>query len=99
MTIQFIQKSNVDNGNKWHTVGIFKDLTQIITGYIDHEEWNSSLFNGTITSENYPDLSNYKRTALDPGTPYRFRLAALNGCGRGEFGEVCQICTFICLNI
>lgn len=60
----------------------------MITGYIDHDEWNSSMFNGTITSQNIPDLSKYKRIQLEPGTPYRFRLAALNGCGRGEFGEV-----------
>lgn len=79
-------KSSSDVGNKWHTVGIFKDLTQIITGYIDHDDWNSSAY--TVTSENIPDLSNFKRVPLEPGTPYRFRLAALNGCGRGEFGEV-----------
>lgn len=79
-------KSSSDSGNKWHTVGIFKDLTQIITGYIDHDDWNSSAY--TVTSENIPDLSNFKRVPLEPGTPYRFRLAALNGCGRGEFGEV-----------
>lgn len=79
-------KSNVDSGNKWHTVGIFKDLTQIITGYIDHDDWNSTAY--TVTSENIPDLSSFKRVSLEPGTPYRFRLAALNGCGRGEFGEV-----------
>lgn len=42
----------------------------------------------TITSENIPDLSTFKRHALEPGTPYRFRLAALNGCGRGGYGEV-----------
>lgn len=46
------------------------------------------MLNGTITSENYPDLAGFKRIALEPGTPYRFRLAALNGCGRGDFGEV-----------
>lgn len=49
------------------------------------------MLNGTVTSENYPDLSGFKRIALEPGTPYRFRLAALNGCGRGDFGEVCTI--------
>ncbi|XP_031639467.1 host cell factor 2 isoform X2 [Contarinia nasturtii] len=80
-------KSNADNGNKWHTVGIFKDLTQIITGYINHDEWNSSMLSGTLTSENLPDLSAFKRIPLEPGTPYRFRLAALNGCGLGDFGE------------
>lgn len=83
-----IQKSNADNGNKWHTVGIFKDSTQIITGYIDHDQWNASMSNGTLTSESLPDLSAFKRIPLEPGTPYRFRLAALNGCGIGDFGEV-----------
>ncbi|XP_055311476.1 host cell factor 1 isoform X3 [Sitodiplosis mosellana] len=80
-------KTNSDNGNKWHTVGIFKDLTQTITGYIDHNEWNSSMLSGILTSESIPELSAFKRIALEPGTPYRFRLAALNGCGLGEFGE------------
>lgn len=80
-------KSNIDNGNKWHTVGIFKDLTQIITGYIDHDEWNSSMLNGTFTSESIPDLAAFKRIPLEPGTPYKFRLSALNGCGQGDFGE------------
>lgn len=46
------------------------------------------MLDSTITSENIPDLSKYPRLALEPGTPYRFRLAALNGCGRGDFGEV-----------
>lgn len=41
-----------------------------------------------ITSENIPDLSKFPRVQLEPGTPYRFRLAALNACGRGEFGDV-----------
>lgn len=86
--VHFVQKSNADNGNKWNTVGIFKDLTQIITGYIDFEEWNSSMLNGTLTSESIPDLSAFKRLPLEPGTPYRFRLSALNGCGQGEYGEV-----------
>lgn len=89
--LNLIQKTNADTGNKWHTVGIFKDLTQIITGYIDHDEWNSSMLNGTLTSESIPELNAFKRIALEPGTPYRFRLAALNGCGIGEFGEVCTI--------
>lgn len=85
--LQLLQcKSSSESGNKWHTVGIFKDLSQIITGYIDHDDWNSTAC--TVTSENIPDLSHLKRVALEPGTPYRFRLAALNGCGRGDFGEV-----------
>lgn len=46
------------------------------------------MLNGTLTSESIPDLSAFKRIPLEPGTPYRFRLSALNGCGQGEYGEV-----------
>lgn len=46
------------------------------------------MLNGTLTSESIPDLSAFKRIALEPGTPYKFRLSALNGCGQGDFGEV-----------
>lgn len=45
------------------------------------------MLNGALTSENIPDLSKFPRMNLEPGTPYRFRLAALNGCGIGEFSE------------
>lgn len=83
-----MNSQQINSGNKWHIVGIFKNTAQTITGYIDHDTWNSSMFDGTITSENIPDLSKCARIPLDPGTPYRFRLSALNGCGRGAFGEV-----------
>lgn len=41
-----------------------------------------------ITSDYIPNLSNMKRIKLEPGTGYRFRLSAINGCGRGDFSEV-----------
>lgn len=41
-----------------------------------------------LTSDNLPDLSKMTMTNLEPGTAYRFRLAAINSCGVGEFGEV-----------
>lgn len=41
-----------------------------------------------ITSDNIPNLSNMKRIKLEPGTGYRFRLSAINGCGRGDYSEV-----------
>ena len=34
-------------------------------------------------SENKPS----ERLELSPGTTYKFRLAAINACGRGEFSE------------
>ena len=41
-----------------------------------------------LTSDNIPDLTIYHRINLEPGTAYRFRLSAINGCGLGDFGEV-----------
>lgn len=41
-----------------------------------------------LTSDNLPDLSKMTMKTLEPGTAYRFRLAAINSCGVGEFGEV-----------
>lgn len=52
------------------------------------------MFNGTITSENIPDLAKFKRVALEPGTPYRFRLAALNGCGRMKLIKFASFSSF-----
>lgn len=51
-----------------------------------------------LTSDNLPDLSKMTMTNLEPGTAYRFRLAAINSCGVGEFGEVSELislCRFI----
>lgn len=45
-----------------------------------------------LTSDNLPDLSKMTMTTLEPGTAYRFRLAAINSCGVGEFGEVIEQC-------
>lgn len=63
----------------------------MINGYIDSDDWNISKFKGTLTSENLPDLDVFKKIPLEPGTPYRFRISALNACGRGDYGEVCII--------
>ncbi|KAG4078740.1 hypothetical protein HA402_015330 [Bradysia odoriphaga] len=80
-------KSSADAGRKWHTVGIFKGLTHTVTGFIPHDEWNLTMLDEPLTSDNLPDLSKLTMTPLEPGTAYRFRLAAINSCGVGEFGE------------
>ncbi|KAH8272502.1 hypothetical protein KR044_012137, partial [Drosophila immigrans] len=76
-----------DESDKWHTVGIFKELSHTVTNYIDYNSFTGSLLDN-IDAENLPDLTQYPRISLDPGTAYRFRLAALNTCGRGEWGEI-----------
>ncbi|XP_041632534.1 host cell factor isoform X2 [Drosophila kikkawai] len=73
---------------KWHTVGIFKDLTHTVTSYLDSNSFNDSVLDDVVDIDNLADFSKYPRINLDPGTAYRFRLAAINTCGRGEWGEI-----------
>lgn len=47
--------------------------------------------NQPLTLDNLPnftEMAGMRRIALEPGTGYRFRIAALNHCGRGEWSEV-----------
>ena len=37
---------------------------------------------------NVPNHNALKRLELQPGTAYKFRVAAINSCGRGAFSEV-----------
>lgn len=39
-------------------------------------------------AELLPDLSNLQKQELQPGTAYKFRVAAINACGRGPWSEV-----------
>lgn len=80
-------KGEVDDADKWMTVGIFKTLTQNVTNYVDYQ-WENSL--QKLTSDNLPDLSLLEKISLEQGRPYRFRIAGVNACGVGKFSEVNQ---------
>ncbi|XP_044316503.1 host cell factor isoform X2 [Drosophila rhopaloa] len=82
-----VQNTTQNENQKWHTVGVFKDLSHTVTSYIDSNCISESLLNG-IDVDNLPDFSKFPRINLDPGTAYRFRLSAINTCGRGEWGEI-----------
>lgn len=75
-----------ESKEKWFTVGIFKNLQQSVTSYIDYEEWNSNI--SKLTSDNIPELAGLKRIPLETGQAYRFRICGINTFGRGEFSEV-----------
>lgn len=47
--------------------------------------------NQPLTLDNLPDfaaMTGVRKMNLEPGTGYRFRIAAINNCGRGEWSEV-----------
>lgn len=41
-----------------------------------------------LSLDSLPDLANLATTPLEHGTAYKFRIAAINSCGRGDFSEV-----------
>nr|XP_036675760.1 host cell factor isoform X2 [Drosophila suzukii] len=82
-----VPSTSQNETQKWHTVGVFKDLSHTVTSYIDSNCISDSLLDG-IDVDNIPDFTKFPRTNLDPGTAYRFRLSAINTCGRGEWGEI-----------
>lgn len=55
----------------------------------DGEDTMVAMYNNQpLTLDNLPDLTGMKKMNLEPGTGYRFRIAAINNCGRGEWSEV-----------
>ncbi|XP_021706289.1 host cell factor isoform X2 [Aedes aegypti] len=77
-----------DESEKWYTVGIFKTLSHTVSNFVDFDEWNCLYDGDTLTADNLPDLVKYKRINLEPGCAYRFRVASINSCGRGEWSDV-----------
>ncbi|CAD0195528.1 unnamed protein product [Chrysodeixis includens] len=67
----------------WYTVGIVKGNSFTVQNYISDP--NVDLSN--LSLDNLPDLTGLATTALEHGTAYKFRIAAINSCGRGEFSE------------
>lgn len=48
-----------------------------------------------LTIDNLPDYSSLSRISLEPGKAYKFRVAGINSCGRGEWSEVSNIIIII----
>ncbi|XP_018325608.1 host cell factor 1 isoform X2 [Agrilus planipennis] len=66
----------------WYTVGFIKGTSCDVQDYFycDSE--------ADYTVDNLPDYSHLPRINLEPGTAYKFRVAAINSVGRGEWSEI-----------
>lgn len=79
---------------KWYDVGIFQTNSALVNQFYSLPEENVII---SSKAEN-EDVSSYyllKKLDLAPGTFYRFRVAAINGCGVGPFSKVSEFKTCI----
>lgn len=67
----------------WYTVGFIKGTSCDVQSYFLLDEEIDDL-----TVDNLPKLTNSPIINLEPGTAYKFRVAAINTVGRGEWSEV-----------
>lgn len=69
----------------WCDVGIFNSPSCIVTGFYANQETNEY---SNVNSNILPPLDDLPKLSLDPGTAYKFRVCAVNSCGRGPWSEV-----------
>lgn len=75
----------VQPSNQWYDVGIVKGISMMVTHYYLSTESTTNEANLDIESGSEQSL---KKQELLPGTAYKFRVAAINACGRGPFSDV-----------
>lgn len=72
-----------DPKDTWYTVGFIKGTSCDVRNYFLFEEDSP-----TLNEDALPETSHLPRINLEPGTAYKFRVAALNSVGRGDWSEV-----------
>jgi len=75
----------VQPSNQWYDVGIVKGISMMVTHYYLSSDNNTNEANLDVESSSEQSL---KKQELLPGTAYKFRVAAINACGRGLFSDV-----------
>ncbi|XP_034824054.1 host cell factor-like isoform X3 [Maniola hyperantus] len=73
----------VNEEDLWYTVGFVKGTTFTVQNYIADPNVDIS----NLSLDSLPDFASLATTPLEHGTAYKFRIAAINSCGRGEFSE------------
>ncbi|KAG7304144.1 hypothetical protein JYU34_011077 [Plutella xylostella] len=76
-------KPIINDEDTWYTVGIVNGTTFTVQNYISDPNVDLS----GLSLDNLPELSGLPTTPLEHGTAYKFRVAAINSCGRGDFSE------------
>ncbi|KAF1578085.1 UNVERIFIED_CONTAM: Host cell factor 2, partial [Eudyptes pachyrhynchus] len=79
---------------QWYDVGIFKNNSAVVSQFYLLPEETLSISN-KMESADVPDYRLLKKQDLFPGTVYRFRVAAINGCGVGPFSKVSEFKTCV----
>ncbi|KFO89129.1 Host cell factor 2, partial [Buceros rhinoceros silvestris] len=79
---------------QWYDVGIFKNNSAVVSQFYLLPEETLSI-SKKMENADVPDYRLLKKQDLFPGTVYRFRVAAINGCGVGPFSKVSEFKTCI----
>ncbi|XP_036960577.1 host cell factor 1-like [Acanthopagrus latus] len=70
--------------SQWYDVGIVKVTNMVVSHYyVPYEDNMADDDSGVM-----PDYSQMRKVELQPGTAYKFRVAGINICGRGNFSDV-----------
>ncbi|XP_038170868.1 host cell factor 2 isoform X2 [Arvicola amphibius] len=79
--------------HQWCDVGIFKNNTALVSQFYLLPKGKQSM--SKVGNADVPDYSLLKKQDLVPGTVYKFRVAAINGCGIGPFSKISEFKTCI----
>lgn len=81
------ENTEVKSEEDWHDVGIVNSTTCTVSSYYVRSNPNDH------SNTDEPDV--LKKVNLEPGTIYKFRVAGINGCGRGPWSEISYFKTSI----